>query len=144
MSEPFDRDVIEEVADILIAKGGRVAMVGQVMKECLASGGRAAWAARFPAGKPGGDLGRGAAIAESETILRYWRRKKEDRSDLGWAMDFRREACRYLYESFLDNQESGNMPSDEYLRDIHRMIASGAIFFGGKIISEKRIIDRFK
>lgn len=143
MPEPFTRDVIKSAADVLIAEGGPVAMVGQAMKDDLASGGRAAWAARFPAAKSGGDLGRGDAITESETILRAWRRKKEDRSDLGWAMDFRRDACDYFEKHFLGNQEGGVIPEDIYLRDIHLMIESGALLHGGKIISCTTIRRRF-
>lgn len=122
-----------------------VRAMGDDLQDWLdAGGGRAAWAALVPPGQSGGDLGRGDAISESETILRKWRRKREDRSDTGWAMDFRRDACRYLYENFLDNQERKSIPEDEYLRDIHRMIDSGAIFVGGKIISETTIIRRLK
>ncbi|WP_103173251.1 hypothetical protein [Paracoccus sp. SY] len=136
----------QAAADVLLRQNDHDALaVGEALAGWINGGGqRAAWAALAPLVQRGGDLGRGDAIAESETILRKWRRKREDRSDTGWAMDFRRDACRYLYENFLDNQESGSIPEDEYLRDIHRMIDGGAIFVGGKIISDTTIIRRLK
>lgn len=144
----YDRAELEDSVRNLLASpqttGSEVAVqwLSRLLEEGLT---QSAIRKNTPGAPTGGDHGKGEAIKASHPIMRYWREHRFGHlSDYAFARAFKEDADNYFENNFSNNDQRGIVPDDEFLRDVHRLIASGALTSGGRIISDQTILRRIK